>query len=70
MDEVWRLLSDHAFESFAQDGPKTWEMTAREITGDERAAWWERCVAAFPPYAEYQQKTKRLIPVFVLEPKA
>jgi deazaflavin-dependent oxidoreductase (nitroreductase family) len=51
-----------------QDGPQTREMTAREITGDERAAWWERAVAAFPPYAEYQQKTSRLIPVFVLEP--
>jgi F420H(2)-dependent quinone reductase len=53
-----------------QDGPQTFEMTAREITGDERAAWWERSVAAFPPYAEYQQKTDRLIPVFILEPKA
>jgi deazaflavin-dependent oxidoreductase (nitroreductase family) len=51
-----------------QDGARTQEMTAREVTGDERAAWWERAVAAFPPYAEYQQKTSRLIPVFVLEP--
>ena len=40
-----------------QDGPKTVEMTAREVSGDERAQWWERSVAAFPPYAEYQQKT-------------
>jgi deazaflavin-dependent oxidoreductase (nitroreductase family) len=52
-----------------QDGPDKWEMTAREITGDERAAWWERAVAAYPPYAEYQEKTSRLIPVFVLEKK-
>jgi len=51
-----------------QDGGQTREMTARELTGDERAAWWERSVAAFPPYAEYQQRTDRLIPVFVLEP--
>jgi F420H(2)-dependent quinone reductase len=51
-----------------QDGTRTWEMTAREVTGDERAAWWERAVAAYPPYAEYQQKTDRVIPVFVLEP--
>jgi F420H(2)-dependent quinone reductase len=51
-----------------QDGPRTWEMTARELTGEERAAWWERAVAAYPPYAEYQQRTDRLIPVFVLEP--
>ena len=50
-----------------QDGPKTWEMTAREVTGDERAAWWERAVAAYPPYTEYQEKTDRVIPVFVLE---
>ncbi|MCL2731565.1 MAG: nitroreductase family deazaflavin-dependent oxidoreductase [Actinomycetia bacterium] len=52
-----------------QDGTETHQMTAREITGDERAAWWERSVAAYPPYAEYQEKTDREIPVFVLEPK-
>jgi deazaflavin-dependent oxidoreductase (nitroreductase family) len=52
-----------------RDGTQSWEMTAREITGDERAAWWERAVAAYPPYAEYQKKTDRLIPVFVLEKK-
>jgi len=51
-----------------QDGARTWEMTAREISGEERAEWWERAVAAYPPYAEYQQRTDRLIPVFVLEP--
>jgi len=50
-----------------QDGADTFELTAREVTGAEREAWWERSVAAFPPYAEYQQKTDRLIPVFVLE---
>jgi deazaflavin-dependent oxidoreductase (nitroreductase family) len=53
-----------------QDGSQKWEMTAREITGDERDAWWERAVAAYPPYAEYQTKTSRLIPVFVLEKKS
>lgn len=51
-----------------QDGPNRWDMTAREITGDERAEWWDRAVAAYPPYAEYQQRTTRQIPVFVLEP--
>jgi deazaflavin-dependent oxidoreductase (nitroreductase family) len=51
-----------------QDGPASQEMTAREVTGDEKAVWWERAVAAFPPYAEYQEKTDREIPVFVLEP--
>ena len=50
-----------------QDGTQTWDMTAREITGEERAVWWERAVTAFPPYAEYQRKTDRVIPLFVLE---
>ena len=51
-----------------QDGARKQHMVAREVTGDERAQWWERAVAAYPPYAEYQQKTSRQIPVFVLEP--
>ena len=51
-----------------QDGDRRQDMVARELTGEERAAWWERAVAAFPPYADYQKKTDRLIPVFVLEP--
>jgi F420H(2)-dependent quinone reductase len=51
-----------------QDGPRKQAMVARELTGDERAEWWARAVAAYPPYAEYQQKTSRVIPVFVLEP--
>jgi F420H(2)-dependent quinone reductase len=50
-----------------QDGPDKWAMTARELTGEERELWWERAVAAFPPYAEYQKKTTRLIPLFLLE---
>ena len=50
-----------------QDGPRRQDMVAREVSGDERAAWWERAVAAYPPYAEYQRKTTRQIPVFVLE---
>jgi deazaflavin-dependent oxidoreductase (nitroreductase family) len=48
-----------------QDGPKPFEAAVREVTGEERAEWWERAVAAYPPYAEYQQKTDREIPVFV-----
>jgi deazaflavin-dependent oxidoreductase (nitroreductase family) len=48
-----------------QDGPEPFPVRVREITGDERAIWWERAVAAFPPYADYQQKTDREIPVFV-----
>jgi deazaflavin-dependent oxidoreductase (nitroreductase family) len=43
---------------------------AREVTGEEKALWWERAVAAFPDYAKYQKRTRRVIPVFVLEPMA
>ena len=52
-----------------QDGTVTKEYDARQLSGDERAQWWERGVAAYPPYAEYQEKTTREIPVFVLEPR-
>ena len=51
-----------------QDGPVRQAMIAREITGAERDEWWQRAVAAFPPYAEYQKKTSRVIPVFLLKP--
>jgi len=51
-----------------QDGPVKQDMMAREVSGSERDQWWARAVAAYPPYAEYQQKTARQIPVFVLEP--
>ena len=50
-----------------QDGPVRREVTAREVHGDEKALWWERAVAAYPDYANYQQRTERQIPVFVLE---
>ena len=45
-------------------------MIAREVTGEEKAQWWARAVAAYPDYADYQAKTEREIPVFVLEPVA
>ena len=48
-----------------QDGPAKWDMTTREIEGEEKAEWWERCVAAYPDYADYQVKTDRQIPVFI-----
>jgi deazaflavin-dependent oxidoreductase (nitroreductase family) len=48
-----------------QDGPQAFDFEAREVSGEERALWWERAVAAYPPYAEYQTKTDRQIPVFV-----
>jgi deazaflavin-dependent oxidoreductase (nitroreductase family) len=50
-----------------QDGPVTREATAREVHGEEKAMWWERAVAAYPDYADYQTRTERPIPVFVLE---
>jgi F420H(2)-dependent quinone reductase len=48
-----------------QDGPDKFDVTVRELDGAERARWWERAVAAFPPYADYQEKTARTIPVFL-----
>ncbi|MGA5319390.1 nitroreductase family deazaflavin-dependent oxidoreductase [Streptomyces seoulensis] len=65
---VWyfNVKADPAVE--LQDGPDKREMRAREVKGDEKAKWWDRAVAAYPPYAEYQEKTDREIPVFVLEP--
>jgi deazaflavin-dependent oxidoreductase (nitroreductase family) len=53
-----------------QDGPAKQDYIVREVSGDERSAWWDRSVAAYPPYAEYQTKTSRVIPVFVAEPVA
>ena len=52
-----------------QDGSVTKDYVAREVEGTERAEWWERAVAAYSSYAEYQEKTDRQIPVFVLDPK-
>jgi deazaflavin-dependent oxidoreductase (nitroreductase family) len=65
---VWyyNLVADPNIE--LQDGPLKSDMTARLVTGDEKATWWERAVAAYPDYADYQKRTTREIPVFVLEP--
>jgi deazaflavin-dependent oxidoreductase (nitroreductase family) len=51
-----------------QDGADRRDYRAHEATGEEKAQWWERAVAAWPDYAEYQKKTDRAIPLFVLEP--
>jgi deazaflavin-dependent oxidoreductase (nitroreductase family) len=51
-----------------QDGTVKRDYIAREVTGEEKAIWWERSVAAYPDYADYQKKTTREIPVFVLTP--
>jgi deazaflavin-dependent oxidoreductase (nitroreductase family) len=48
-----------------QDGPEPFEVSVREVDGEERTAWWTRAVEAFPPYAQYQLKTERRIPVFI-----
>src|SRR5262245_16979104 len=63
---VWyyNLVADPHVE--LQDGAVKRDYTAREATGEERAVWWERAVAAWPDYANYQTKTSRQIPVFVL----
>jgi len=50
-----------------QDGAVRRDYLAREVTGDEKAQWWPRAVEAWPDYANYQEKTERQIPVFVLE---
>jgi F420H(2)-dependent quinone reductase len=65
---VWyhNLTADPRAE--LQDGPVRRDMRAREVTGDEKALWWERAVEAYPDYADYQEKTDRQIPVLVLEP--
>ena len=51
-----------------QDGPAPFETTVRLLSGEERTEWWERSVDAFSPYAEYQEKTDREIPLFITEP--
>lgn len=64
---VWyfNIVADPHVE--LQDGAEKWDMQAREVTGTEKEEWWARCVEAYPPYADYQEKTDREIPVFVLE---
>jgi deazaflavin-dependent oxidoreductase (nitroreductase family) len=67
---VWyRNLSAHPDEVVVQDGPEPFDAQVREITGDEYAAWWDRAVAAYPPYADYQQRTDRKIPILLATPK-
>jgi deazaflavin-dependent oxidoreductase (nitroreductase family) len=50
-----------------QDGPEPWDGVARELDGDERELWWKRAVEAYPSYADYQKKTDRVIPIFLVE---
>jgi deazaflavin-dependent oxidoreductase (nitroreductase family) len=55
-------------EAIIQDGPTPVEVSVRELQGDERATWWNRAVEAYPPYAEYQTRTSRVIPVLLAHP--
>ena len=65
-DPVWvhNLRADPTAVT-VQDGPEPWDADVREVRGEERERWWQRAVAAYPPYDEYQAATDRLIPVFV-----
>ncbi len=60
-------LRAHA-DVLVQDGTEQHVRRARLLeAGSERDTWWQRAVEAFPPYADYQERTGRLIPVFLLE---
>ncbi len=52
-----------------RDGPDAYDLRAREVTGAEKELWWKRATEAYPPYNDYQARTERVIPVFVLEPR-
>ena len=66
--EWYHNLVTHPDEVVLQDGPEPVAVAIRQVTGDEKATWWERAVAAYPPYEEYQEKTARQIPVFIASP--
>jgi F420H(2)-dependent quinone reductase len=67
---VWyyNLLADPD-NVMIQDGPEPFAVTVREVEGDERALWWDRSVAVFASYADYQAKTERHIPLLVASPR-
>ena len=68
---VWYFnLKAHPDDVVIQDGPEPFAAEIREVSGTERDEWWARAVAAYPPYAEYQARTERTIPVFVARPRA
>src|SRR5580765_7619991 len=68
---VWYYnLKANPSEVEIQDGPEPFDAEVKEVSGPERDAWWDRAVAAFPNYAEYQTKTKRTTPVLVASRKS
>lgn len=63
---VWYYnLVAHPDAVMIQDGPQPFDAVVQEVRGEERAEWWDRAVAAYPPYADYQMNTSRQIPVLV-----
>lgn len=68
---VWyRNIMSNPTEVAIQDGPEPFDVEVHEVQGEERSQWWNRAVAAFPPYAEYQKNTQRTIPVLVATRRA
>ena len=63
---VWynNLITD-PHNVMIQDGPEPFAVSVREVSGDERALWWQRSIAVFPTYTDYEAKTDRIIPVLV-----
>ena len=66
---VWYLNMVANPDVDLQDGATVYEMRAREVHGDEKATWWARAIETWPAYDEYQARTKRVIPIMVLEPR-
>lgn len=67
----WYLnLRDDPEHVRLQDGPRVFDVAVRELDGEERREWWDRAVAAYPPYAEYQAATERRIPVLLASPRS
>jgi deazaflavin-dependent oxidoreductase (nitroreductase family) len=67
---VWYFnLLAHPDDVWLQDGPAPFAVSIREATGDDKALWWDRSVSAYPPYADYQSRTDRQIPVFIASPR-
>jgi deazaflavin-dependent oxidoreductase (nitroreductase family) len=68
--EWYRNIVAHPTAVALQDGPVVFDADIRELEGDERQLWWDRAVDAYPPYAEYQEATDRVIPVLLVTGRA
>jgi F420H(2)-dependent quinone reductase len=67
-DPVWTSNLRANSQCRIQDGPDVHELTCHEVTGEEKTAWWAEATAVWPAYDDYQAKTDRVIPLFVLAP--